>query len=249
MTRLNPFGVALVVSTALHLSMVTLFSIVVYVPRFPAQFSRVELVSAGEPVRAEGWSLPPLARSLTASSEEALPPIDLPTLSLPIVDPALDAGRLADLESRAPIARREPDSWARFGQEIGALRERIGEIGAFVGLETQARAVTPVARVDSGVTASIEWPQGAEARELVIKPTIGVLWDIRLADPVLPLSISFSINARGQVTDVLAPPEDERGITRRVVSALRRFQFAPDTGDASLERQATLVIAVERAEP
>lgn len=290
--RNRPFTVALTVSALLHLSMVTVFSIVIYFPTRNTEYYSVDIVRdpaartlATEPESTEA-PLPGLGKlsmrspdqliegsdlgavktdgSLSGGGLDALvakalePPdswADLPDIDLPRLEfDALERVRSREqgLQIRrqyTDIFERQPqDSWARFS---GQLRGLGGALARLARLEDDGSVVAPrkISTPAPGYAMYIEWMSAPLDRELLFSPPIKALREVDASRLAAPITLVFSVNAQGKVTDVQVPFEDEEGVASSVGGALLQYRFAPTPVGGPEIQRGTLIVAGEDLVP
>ena len=182
----------------------------------------------------------------------ALPHIELPRLELAqLGDLRLRDERLnADARYEALNRRPRPDSWARFGEGLGRLRDAVSRLPFFA--RTQAASASRTQIVDlplEGLTAHIEWLSEPKDRELLFAAPVQGLLHFHPGDLPEPLVLGFKVDADGTVTEVLTPVGDETGLIAGAGDALRQYRFEPTENGTPREQHATLTIAVEGTEP
>ncbi len=265
------FLVSLVVSAVFHLSMVTVFSVVIFFPRHRVDYYSFSII------RPEtGLAIPERPRDIlrvpspaTVSHAEAvdaetqintrrriadaLPKIDLPTVEF---------AELRRLEARqkglALRARRSSsfdsnsdDSWARFGRGLGRLRTAIGGLGllpkpAPEPVSTERPAGSPVTRPATGFEAHIEWITGSEDRRLLFAPPIKSLWATRPQSVKEPIVLEFTVNPEGRVISVWTPKVDDSGVITDAQNTLLKYRFDPIDGDHNQNATLHIVPSAEQ---
>ena len=223
---------ALVFSFLLHISAVTVFKIVVYIPLAQPTYFAMRLVplesnpiagTSGTNVVAAGIRLPTLELAQYERlrlSTEALGALD----ELPMLD---DEGEA-------------PDSWARFS---GALQEAGESISDFTLSLRSGRAPEldsmslealpePVLRPAPGFELYIEWDREAQ-RDLVFSPSLNFLWSSDPADLERPMDFIVQVNSSGRVVNAFSPRIDEGELLDAVQRAVLQFRFAPRLGNDS----------------
>ncbi|GMU94076.1 MAG: hypothetical protein AMXMBFR4_31340 [Candidatus Hydrogenedentota bacterium] len=261
--------VALFVSALFHLSMVTLFSIYIWVPVNPIhyyEFDIVDPVTRQSVIHGQRLRLPSLEEalasppnvnpllapdsSLTISGPEDLATV-LPDISLPTLEIAeLERLHMRERGMRA-LAEFEPgrprDSWGRFISEIGRLDDALRQLPLFSGPDDEAgRAPVPVSRPVEGLAVYVDWMGEPEDRELIFSPPIDALWGVAPSRMTESISVVFKVNPQGEVIEVLTPVEDEQGIVASAGRALLKYRFAPLEGSTQGDQYGTLIIAPER---
>ena len=183
------------VSVLVHLSMVTLFSIYVWVPVNRPKYAQLEikyLDSGGLTLAAMDMSLhmpalgPPLGENAPADLSIphpepltlALPEIALPTLDTKLLERAEMIASSAGVRSMFEPEERQ-DFWARAIGQIGKLDDRLRELtplqSVFPEVTGPARP-EPIARPAPGLAMYVEWTGEPRERKLVLGAPIDSLW-------------------------------------------------------------------------
>lgn len=261
--------VALFVSALFHLSMVTLFSIYIWVPVNPIhyyEFDIVDPVTRQSVIHGQRLRLPSLEEALASppdvnrllapdSSLSISGPDDLPAVLPDISLPTLEIAELERLHMRErgmrALAEFEPgrprDSWGRFISEIGRLDDALRQLPLFSGPDEETvRAPVPVSRPAEGLAVYVDWMGEPEDRELIFSPPIDALWGVVPSRMTESISVVFKVNPQGEVIEVLTPVEDEQGIVASAGRALLKYRFAPLEGATQGDQYGTLIIAPER---
>lgn len=144
--RCSRLGFALIVSTLLHLSMVTVFKIVIYFPREDIEFYQFELIPdrsvrpapASGPGAPDRLRLPRLNDMLSLGNGAAAEtPFEVGDRMLPEISlPTLEFAELERLQVRqrsvasSPLYQEifqeeRPDSWQRFGQRLRQMGQAL----------------------------------------------------------------------------------------------------------------------------
>lgn len=272
MARDRAFKISLGISTLFHLSMVTLFSIYIWVPvrdisyytfdivdpvthesvlRGPQDVLRVPTMEdALRPAATdETEALEPLALSTPENLDPGLPQISLPRLEVAELE-RLQV-KEEGLRIRSHFDQEGPkDPWARFGREIGKLQDALRQWTTFESLdEPEEPALQPVSRPVEGLALYIDWMSAPEDRELIFAPPIDALWKLDPKTMTEPIAIMFKVNPEGQVIEVMTPVEDADGVVASAGKALIRYRFEPlDQKDAG-DQYGTLLIAPDKGPP
>lgn len=262
------FYVALTISALLHLSMVTVFSIVIWFPREVIDYYAFDIVEVPAPEAVFFEPAPGAADRLRSPNLEgglgeladprlaygaALPPIQLPTLEfaelrrLRVRTEGLDAlalyGGLLDGGPR--------DSWGRFGEGLARVRQSItdlalpGELGT--GGDRLSRApARPVHRPAEGFEAYIEWNTEPKERALLFAPPIRALWDIDPRELGRTIEVVIEVTPQGRVINAYSLQLDDTGILDEVQAAVLRYNFEPLPAERAQNQLATVHIAPAR---
>ncbi len=265
--RTNPFRVALAISVIFHLSMVTVFSIVIYFPRNDIQYIDFQLVQ----MREIGLR-PPGGRLRLSSGLDGAGEFELGARGL-MADPGLSDFHLPTIEfaelhrlrlseeskSRYDEVRRQqaPDSWGRFTRTLHDMRLSLSILGLGGDAEEVLGPSGPWRIQDPapGFEAYIEWSTQPKNRPLASARPIRALEGV---DPALlerPLVLVLKVNAEGRVVNVWSPRVDAHGLIDTVQVGVLGYRFAPldkmglsDALSAS-EQMATLRIYPKRGAP
>lgn len=231
------FMVALVVSAVFHLSMVSVFSIVILVPKaVPRQF----ILGLVLPETSEATvSLPPgvvadlLARVDDGNVQDVLPPVELPRLepSLPALRTPEESLKIRQQFSEVFEPReaeagglRSGDSWARFTRELRGIGPTLSQ-WAFPQEAPRKQERVSLNSPVPGIALSIEWMSEPLGRRVLFMPPIASLWRLEPDRLTAPLTVLFSVNAQGKVEEVQTPIEDDTGVVADLRNVLRNFTF------------------------
>jgi hypothetical protein len=249
------FVVALAVSALFHLSMVSVFSIVILLPKAePRQFMLGLVLPDGSgkaPLFSPG-AVADLLAMAEDSAQDVLPPVELPRL-----EPSAPALRTP--EDRLKIRTRfselfEPresqivpaDSWARFTRELRGIGPSLSQWAwprETPPKQGRVRLNSPV----PGIAVSIEWMSEPRARRVLFMPPIASLWRIEPDRLTAPITVLFTVNAQGKVEDVRTSVEDDTGVISDLRNALPNFTFEPiENGPV---QHGTFVVDAEAAAP
>jgi hypothetical protein len=252
------------VSLTIHLSMVTVFSIVLYLPREDIRYYAIRIMEPERSVQAReagGGRLrvPSVDDSLAAQrvsgAEDGLPDIELPTLEfaelrrLRVSEQGLTLGN-----RRETILEPKPrDSWARFGEEVGLLRgalSRLSPLGGGIVEEPQPEPEpepVPVTRPAAGFEGYIEWAGTPQNRPLLFAPPMKVLWGLSPSDLAEPIVLELTVDPQGQVVSVWSPRVDNSDLVTGAQNAVLKYRFEPVEGDRM--QHATLHVTGARNRP
>jgi len=237
------FRMALGVSFAFHLSMVTIFRIVVYFPADELGYYRISIIDSAEaPTFSKAFQpeANPALFGEGAQSESIqpswpdLPSVDLPRLnfselelpSTKTLDPATRK-RYKELLDDTP-----DDLWAQVGEKlhtVGELFSRKDDTEVF-SEEDQARRMM-IGHPAPGFDATLEWLTPPYTRQPLLLEKVDALWG---ADASTFNSMSneslvlvFEVDQEGNVITVQMPLADEAGIVQDSVDALKKYRFTP----------------------
>ena len=262
--KTNRLLFALLFSFLLHLSMVTIFKIVIFFPRHDIEYLPFDIV----PTDAGSTVSLGLSHELTLGGMESLfndsTPVEDSSLrmrdSLPDIDlPTMEFAELDRLQVRQEglrtrslydqLAANEPkDSWGRFMQGVGSLGSQLARLtlggeddGGVNGGRPKAKP--QVFEPASGFQGTLIWEKGIASRALLFAPTLDVLMDV---DPVSldkPIEVIIQVNALGSVVNVYSPTVSESDLVDEVQFAiLSRYRFAPLEGDSEALQTASILI-------
>lgn len=237
---------ALVFSACFHLSMATLFNIVIAFPREDLRYFQVSIVSS--PESGSQRIVPaadPSARTgdmLTLSGTSRFES-EVPRVALPI----LEFAEMERLRIRYENPDRPPpleglleppgpaDSWARFGGELRRLGQSMrgltfSDDPAAAPSRNREKPRTVAHRPAEGFEAYVEWNTAPHDRELLFAPPVRALWQANPDNLHRPLEIVIKVDAAGRVVNVWSPQIDEDGILDAVQMAVLQYRFAPLPG-------------------
>jgi hypothetical protein len=265
------FLAALAFSAVLHLSMVTVFSIVILFPRNDVKYYDLSIVrvpsarstSTGEDLptgsggRLRLSALDPAADTgLKLNGSPADTPLT-PGITLPTVDFAeLDRLRvrhenLASSKGYDDLFSASPrDSWERFGlglKSLGSSLSRLAmpeESGSTPLAEAPPDSAVSTLRPADGFEAEIEWNGAPRDRRLLFAPPIKALWNVDPATLKRPVEIVFTVNPHGRVVSVWSPALDDTGLVDRVQAGILKYRFEPLPSETGAAPSATAGLGV-----
>jgi hypothetical protein len=253
------FAVALVISAVFHLSMVTVFRIVTYIPREDIRFTAFTIVSvapdaeAGTPMEdpaPAGASVPQLALRGLGGTDFG---VQLPTLEFAELDRLRVREESIPDPERPEALFREPsdDSWARFSRGLSNMSRNFTQLRLSGTAEPSAlpleepAAPQPASRPAEGFEAYVVWAGEPKDRKLLFAPPIEALWDIDPAMFAEPIEIVLQVNALGRVVNVFSPNLDARELVDAVQFSALQYRFEPlQVGDGA-NQTATLRVQRE----
>ena len=262
MARSHAFTVALMVSVLFHLSMVSVFSIVIRFPSKGVRYAAIEI--AQEPMVVAHAAPRVLLRAPTpgqlleeqgleaidtGAPEDTVPAIELPRLRAAPVQPLRSHEESLRIRSQfsglfETRPQETPDSWALFTQElrgIGFTLRRWTMPQTPEAKPLRLRVTTPV----PGIAVFVEWMSEPKDRKVLLSPPIAALWRLDPAQLAEPLALVLTVNAQGKVTDVQAPMEDEAGTVAEIKQGLSKYVFEPRGMEETKDQHATVRVTGE----
>lgn len=255
------FSRALAASLAIHLSAVTLFSIVFDFPVKDIEYFNVAIVETPSMVPA-----PALASAATPDSGQitlagpdftggetavasTLPPIELPALRFESMErlrmrqeALLTRSRFDEIFGTGNDAARALDSG------LGSLSQTLSRLTFGPGDDKPA-APTPVSRPAPGFEAYIEWLSDPKDRKVLTVEPIEALWGAAPTAMGEPITLVFRVNRDGKVTVIDNPISETDDLVRSAVRALAAYRFEPLLGDGPGTQIGTFIVRAERDGP
>jgi hypothetical protein len=270
MARSHALTAALVVSILFHLSMVSVFSIVI---RFPSQGIRylpleivqqvAEKLAHAEPRDVlhapsptdflEEHGPEALAAGMAAEPWDTLPPVELPRLELTVSDPLRTREQSLRIRSQfselfEPRPPEVPDSWALFTRELRGIGPTLSR--TFTGEPEKEKPLQKVSTPVPGIGMYIEWMGEPRQRKVLLAPPIQALLSIDPGQLAEPIAIVFTVNAQGKVTNVRASAVGENAAAvEGVREAVQGYLFEPIETGQTQDQRGTLLIKAETSEP
>lgn len=256
--RDSVFILALCLSLLFHLSMVTVFRIVIYFPRHDINYFNMQIVDTRRPTQ---W-LDGIREELHVPTAEAaidrleqndgafdlerwatLPPIELPTLEFDELDRLRIRREGLRIQSRfARLLDSEgQDAWARFGSRLGTL----GDALARFTHTAEPDSPRPVSRPAPGFAAYVEWMSEPTDREALSVSKIEALWGLDSAELNEPIALVFKVDREGKVVQIIETLAGNRKIVDGAARALMRYRFEPLGEDMPPFQHGTLLIQAE----
>lgn len=260
---------ALAFSLLFHLSMVTVFRIVIYFPRHDIDYFQFNIVEARarpktdlnsrevlqvpspdgalERIRAGGV----LGEAEAPPWEESLPPVTLPTLEFGELD--LLRVRTKGLQIRArydKLFRHPPlDTWARFGQKLGSVGGALARLTLGAPPSSEPASI-PVSRPAPGFEAYLEWMSEPFDRQPISVSKIEALWGHDPSELEEPITLVFKVNRNGKVIYVLPQSvEDEEGIVDGAARALLTYEFESLNGEGPQTQHGAFLVRAAAESP
>ncbi len=259
------FYLALIASGMFHLSMVTVFSIVIYFPREDTRYYDFSIVPLRTPTAVAGAEAP--EADTTAPETEvggeklALRGATLPDVELPTIEFAeLERLRVGQAGSQSlsrydEVFQEGPDdSWERFSRGLSEMsrsltRLRLSGDAPTDPLSSALNEVTApsnriVHRPAEGFEAQLVWSTAPFDRQLLFAPPIEALWGADEATFQRPVELVLQVNALGRVVNVFSPTVDERELVDAIQMTTLRYRFEPlslESGDSQ-----TVTLRIQR---
>lgn len=252
---------ALAFSLFFHLSMITVFRIVIVLPREQTSYYDVQIVSSPS-VAASGPATSPVRPEDTLSLGGSSLYDALPEVELPVIEFAeLERLRIR-YDATKPLPEmdglfedyRPTDSWARFGGELQRFGKTLRDL-ALPGDGTPPAPALPqekkrllTHRPAEGFEAYVEWNGPPEDRELLFSPPVKALWGKNPNDLERPIEIVFKVDSSGKVVNVWSPILEDSSMIDDVQMTVLQYRFAPLVGadaersGADAEQSGVLII-------
>ncbi|MCC6798373.1 MAG: hypothetical protein IT366_24885 [Candidatus Hydrogenedentes bacterium] len=258
MVRDRVFITMVSVSLLFHISMVTLFSIYVYVPVSRPKYAQLA-INYLEPVqsaigsmeltlRAPDLSNPPLPAE---QGDLAMPEAERLTLDLPLISPpTLDISQLEQAEIiasktsvQSSFREEQGDLWARTIDRFERLEDRARElmsISSVFGEEAQ-RQVLAIDQPFAALSAYIEWNLEPRDRKFDPAPPSDMFQKIAATELDQPILLTFRVSPAGDVLYVYVDPGSNE-LVQEIAAALRMSHFTPLEDLSGGNQIGTLVI-------
>jgi hypothetical protein len=258
--RSRLFSGAFFFSLVLHLSMVTIFNVVIYFPRQDIEYYHFQIVQA-PPVqtllrRAPGALRGPALEDPLGGIPDfedrralvdRLPDVQLPTLEFAELDRLRVRQRA--LEDRVLTEPVVQEGWPPLGDGLRRVRDSIADLvlpDAPPSLTGRPRLRH---RPADGFEADIEWSGEPLARQLLYAPPVRALLDVDPVDIQRPIEVVFRVNPAGRVVNVWSPFLDETGLLDEVQMTVLQYRFEPLVTEDAPEQTGTLRIRAAGSAP
>lgn len=253
------FSRALAASLAIHLSAVTLFSIVFDFPVKDIEYFNVAIVET--PSMAPALAAAPAAdnRQITLAGPDftggepalgsALPSIELPALRFESME------RLR-MRQEALLTRSRFEEFFDTGDQpahaldsgLGSLSQTLSRLTFGAG-DDRPEVPTPVSRPAPGFEAYIEWLSEPKDRNVLTVEPIEALWGVAPAAMDEPITLVFRVNRDGKVTVIDNPLSETDDLVRSAARALGAYRFEPLLGDGPSTQSGTFIVRAESDGP
>ena len=264
--RNSVLRLAILISLLFHLSMVTLFKIVILFPQNEIDYFIFRIV---DPRTQQAQAAPIGERLRMPSPDEAFERIapatendmlreaisPLPEIELPILEFAsLDRLRLKSqgLDVRAQyteLFQDEPqDTWTLLGRKLSSLGGVLSRIGGNDPGGQTAQPV-PVSRPAPGFEAYLIWMSEPKNRQPLTVATVDALWGVDPANLQQSITLIFKVDRQGKVAEIIVPNEDEFGFADSAAQALLKYRFESVAEDAPELQHGTLIIGAAGKRP
>ncbi len=240
---------ALLFSLIFHLSMVTVFRIVVYFPHAELVYREFHIVQA--PVESTQPATP--SESPEHLTLGGLPPIELPTIEFAELARLRERQASLDASARykALLAEDEPkDSWRQFVTGMQELPKTLSRLSLSGGSEPRppVPAQEEIAFVPAtGFVGKIEWGTPPKDRQVLFAPPIQALWEAGSDAFKRPMELVLEVNPSGRVVSVWNPAAAEDPLGDQVQAAMLKYRFA--LRDGTDNQLATIRIRPEDSKP
>lgn len=259
----SKFIAALLCSCIFHLSMITVFRIVIAFPKDTVQYYELHIIASTDTMEISSPASQPLRsrNALTLTGQQAMPEVHLPIIEFAEMERLRIRYTSPDMspsDSDEYQTIRIRDSWARFGEELQRLGKSLREI-ALPSSEIEKDLPEPPQRVvqsfkpAEGFEATIEWNNPPTTRELLFAPPLRALWNLNPAELTRPLEIVLKVDANGKVVNVWSPQLDDSGLIEEVQMTILQYRFAPlsefeqRTGTDFSTTEQTGIVIIRRA--
>ncbi len=258
------FYLALMASGVFHLSMVTVFSIVIYFPREDTRyydFSIVPLRTPTDVAAVETPEVDPVPETDVVGEQLALRGTTLPDVELPTIEFAeLERLRVGQAGAQSlsrydEVFQEGPDdSWERFSRGLSEMSRSLTRLRLSGDAPTDplSSALNEIAappnrivhRPAEGFEAHLVWSTAPFDRQLLFAPPIEALWGADEASVQRPVELVLQVNALGRVVNVFSPTVDERELVDAIQMTTLRYRFEPlslESGDSQ-----TVTLRIQR---
>ncbi len=243
------FYLALLASGAFHLSMVTVFSIVIYFPRHDTAYYEFNIVPLGTPTAAPMTAAGSNGNSPALGGEKlalrgdgglglALPALQLPTLEFAELERLrVRQEGIRSLSRYDDIFKAQPsDSWSRFSRGLSGMSRSLSQLrlSGHGGEEAESVLGTPeipperiVHRPAEGFKADLVWSSSPFDRKLLFAPPIEALWNADATAVRRPIEVVLQVNNVGRVVNVFSPNLGDRELIDAVQLTALQYRFEP----------------------
>lgn len=240
----------LAASLVLHLSAVTLFSIVFEFPRKDIEYFNVAIVEtpalAAAPVPPNGEQISLAGPDFTgaaAASALPLPLIELPALRFEQMEKLRIRQEALETRSRFEEFFATDGELARATDSgLGTLAETLSRL-TFGPADDRPAVPTPVSRPAPGFEAYIEWLEPPNDRKVLTVEPIDALWGVAPDSLPEPITLVFRVYRDGRVDKrVLSLRADTDDLVKSIAIELTQYRFEPLLGDGPETQSGTFIV-------
>ncbi|HOV32823.1 MAG TPA: hypothetical protein PLX23_05615 [Candidatus Hydrogenedens sp.] len=254
------FFIVILFSLILHLSAVTIFKIVVYVPRPDFQYLDIRVVQADlqENASTSGESRLRLSKNVEPDKND----FDIDTLkqSSNFELPKIEFEELEKLKLRRtlveddvaakPLVEEYKDSWAQFGVGINKIRESLIALNPF-SLETELEekepsqssiSISPLIKqkLGSGSEIMYRWITPPYDRTLLFVPGLLEISKKDLSTEEKDYDFMLTVLPNGTISRVIDLNIIEDEVSKYIKEEVAKIHFEPLISDGSGEQQVTI---------
>lgn len=249
-------------SLILHLSAVTIFKIVVYVPRPESQYLDIRIVQTDleENVPPAGESRLRLSKNVESVENESDFDINALKQSGNFELPKIEFEELEKLKLRRtlvedditkPLVEEYKDSWAQFGVGINKIRESLSALNPFsLGTESEEKGTastpsTPVSplikqNLGSGIEIMYRWITPPFDRTLLFVPGLLEISKKDLSPKENAYDFMLTVLPDGTVSRVVDLNIIEDEMSKYIKEEVSKIRFEPLISGESGEQQVTI---------
>lgn len=244
----------------LHLSAVTFFKIVVYIPRSDLQYLDIRVVQAD---MEKGYvsvssSRLRLSRNLESGDKDNDFGIDELKQSSSFELPKIEFEELEKLRLRRtlveeeniskPLSEEYRDSWAQFGAGINRIRESISALSPFSpttevrGKESDDNSIAPLIRqnIGNGIEIIFRWINPPYNRTILFFPGLLEMSKKPMVDEDKDYDFMLTVLPDGTVKKVIDLNIIEDEISRYIEEEISKIRFEPLINPDTEEQQVTI---------
>ena len=256
------FFIVILFSLILHLSAVTIFKIVVYVPRPESQYLDIRIIQTGleENVPPTGESRLRLSKNVESVEDEGDFDINILKQSGNFELPKIEFEELEKLKLRRtlveddittkPLVEEYKDSWAQFGVGINKIRESLIALNPF-SLETELEekepsqssiSISPLIKqkLGSGSEIMYRWITPPYDRTLLFVPGLLEISKKDLSTEEKDYDFMLTVLPNGTISRVIDLNIIEDEVSKYIKEEVAKIHFEPLISDGSGEQQVTI---------
>ncbi len=260
----NRFFKTIIFALLLHLSAVTLFKIVVYIPRSDLQYLDIRVVQADIDESYRPTLISRLRLSENLGSDDVLninelkqsSSFELPKIEFEELEKLRLRRTLVEEETiPTPLSEEYKDSWAQFGAGINRIRESISALSPFApatGIkekQSNDNSGAPLIKqnIGNGIEIIFRWINPPYDRTVLFFPGLLEMSRKSMVDEDKDYDFMLTVLSDGTVTRVIDLNIIEDEISKYIEEEMSKIRFEPLINPDIGEQQVTIRYRISKA--